>query len=185
MSYGEGVFNCSKFTWYLESCSINLWGMKDKLVSSWYLSSDVHQLHWQRLLPHRQWLTSISCGRSIAQVIWFKSSWGLLLPVSFARCENHGKGNDITGMRSGKRWRQHLTLFVWCKKRGTNGTHILLITLSVLFWIQMSLIIMRVEISGDITPERMKGWSQSKNNTQLWMWLVIEARSDAVKRNIA
>ena len=31
----------------------------------------------------------------------------------------------------------------------------------------------------------MKGWSQSKNNTQLWMWLVIEARSDAVKSNIA
>ena len=24
-----------------------------------------------------------------------------------------------------------------------------------------------VEISGEITPERMKGWSQSKNNTQL------------------
>ena len=40
-------------------------------------------------------------------------------------------------------------------------------------------------ISGEITPERMKGWSQSKNNTQLWMWLVIEARSDAVKSNIA
>ena len=36
-----------------------------------------------------------------------------------------------------------------------------------------------------ITPERMKGWSQSKNNTQLWMGLVIEARSDAVKSNIA
>ena len=35
-----------------------------------------------------------------------------------------------------------------------------------------------------ITPERMKGWSQSKNNTQLWMWLVIEARSDGVKSNI-
>ena len=31
----------------------------------------------------------------------------------------------------------------------------------------------------------MKGWSQSKNNTQLWMGLVIEARSDAVKSNIA
>ena len=29
------------------------------------------------------------------------------------------------------------------------------------------------------------GWSQSKKNTQLWMWLVIEARSDAVKSNIA
>ena len=25
------------------------------------------------------------------------------------------------------------------------------------------------EISGEITPERMKGWSQSKNNTQLRM----------------
>ena len=36
-----------------------------------------------------------------------------------------------------------------------------------------------------ITPERMKGWSQSKNNTQLWMGLVIEARSDAAKSNIA
>ena len=29
------------------------------------------------------------------------------------------------------------------------------------------------------------GWSQRKNNTQLWMGLVIEARSDAVKSNIA
>ena len=41
------------------------------------------------------------------------------------------------------------------------------------------------EISGEITPETMKGWSQSKNNTQLWMGLVIEARSDVVKSNIA
>ena len=30
-----------------------------------------------------------------------------------------------------------------------------------------------------ITPERMKGWSQSKSNTQLWMGPVIEARFDA------
>ena len=42
-----------------------------------------------------------------------------------------------------------------------------------------------VEISEEITPERMKIWRQSKNNTQLWMGLVIEARSDAVKSNIA
>ena len=28
---------------------------------------------------------------------------------------------------------------------------------------------MLLEKSGEITPERMKGWSQSKNNTQLWM----------------
>ena len=44
---------------------------------------------------------------------------------------------------------------------------------------------MLLEISGEITPERMKGWSQSKNNTQLWMALVKEAKSDAVKSNIA
>ena len=28
---------------------------------------------------------------------------------------------------------------------------------------------MLLEISGEVTPERMKGWSQSKNNTQLWI----------------
>ena len=33
--------------------------------------------------------------------------------------------------------------------------------------------------------KRMKGWSLRKNNTQLWMGLVIKARSDAVKSNIA
>ena len=44
---------------------------------------------------------------------------------------------------------------------------------------------MLLEISGEITPERLKRWRQSKNNTQLWMGLVIEARSDAVKSNIA
>ena len=44
---------------------------------------------------------------------------------------------------------------------------------------------MLLEISGEITPERMKGWSQSKNTTQSWMWLVMEARSDALKSNIA
>ena len=41
------------------------------------------------------------------------------------------------------------------------------------------------EISGEITPERMKRWSQNKNNTQLWMCLVMEVKSDAVKSNIA
>ena len=39
---------------------------------------------------------------------------------------------------------------------------------------------MLLEISGKITPERMKGLSQSKNNTQSWNGLVIEARFDAV-----
>ena len=44
---------------------------------------------------------------------------------------------------------------------------------------------MLLDISGEITPERMKRWNQSKNNTQLWMWLVMEAKSDDVKSNIA
>ena len=44
---------------------------------------------------------------------------------------------------------------------------------------------MLLEINGEITPERMKGWSQSKNNAQLWVGPVIEARSDAVESDIA
>ena len=42
-----------------------------------------------------------------------------------------------------------------------------------------------LEISGEITPERMKGWSHNKNNTQLWMGLVMEPGFNAVKSNIA
>ena len=38
-----------------------------------------------------------------------------------------------------------------------------------------------LETSGEITPERMNGWSQSKNNTQLWMGLMIEARFAAIR----
>ena len=37
----------------------------------------------------------------------------------------------------------------------------------------------------EITPERMKSQSQSENSARLWMWQVMEARSDAVKSNIA
>ena len=44
---------------------------------------------------------------------------------------------------------------------------------------------MLLEISGEIIPERMKRWSQIKDNTQFWMGLVMEARSDAVNSNIA
>ena len=44
---------------------------------------------------------------------------------------------------------------------------------------------MLLEISGEIIPERMKSWSQSKNTTQLWMWLVMEVQSNAVKNDIA
>ena len=41
------------------------------------------------------------------------------------------------------------------------------------------------ETSGELIPERMKRWSQSKNNAHLWMWPVMEVKSYAVKSNIA
>ena len=44
---------------------------------------------------------------------------------------------------------------------------------------------MLMEKSEEITLERTKRQSQSKNNAQLWMWLVMEVKSDAVKNNIA
>ena len=44
---------------------------------------------------------------------------------------------------------------------------------------------MRLEISEEITPERKKRRSQSKNNTQLCMRLVMEVKFDAVKSFIA
>ena len=44
---------------------------------------------------------------------------------------------------------------------------------------------MLLEIRGEITPERVKRQSQSKNTTQLWMGLVMEVKSDAIKSNIA
>ena len=37
---------------------------------------------------------------------------------------------------------------------------------------------MLLEISGEKTPERMKRRSQSKSNTQLWMRLVMEVKSE-------
>ena len=39
--------------------------------------------------------------------------------------------------------------------------------------------------TGEITPERMKSQGQSKNSTQLWMWLVMQVKSEAVKSNTA
>ena len=44
---------------------------------------------------------------------------------------------------------------------------------------------MLLERNGEITPERVKRWSQSKNNTQLWMSWMMEVKFDAVKNNIA
>ena len=44
---------------------------------------------------------------------------------------------------------------------------------------------MLLEKGGEITPEGMKRWNQSEKNTQLWMWLVMEIKSSAVKSNIA
>ena len=42
---------------------------------------------------------------------------------------------------------------------------------------------MLLEICREITSERMKRQSQSKNNTQMWMLLMMEVKSEAVKSN--
>ena len=44
---------------------------------------------------------------------------------------------------------------------------------------------MLLEKSGAVTPEGMKRLSQSGNNAQLWMGLVVKVKSDAVKNSIA
>ena len=36
-----------------------------------------------------------------------------------------------------------------------------------------------------IAIERMKWLGQSRNDAQLWMWLVMKVKSDAVKNNTA
>ena len=41
-----------------------------------------------------------------------------------------------------------------------------------------------MENSGEVISEKMKRWNQSKNNTQLWMLLVMEVKSDAVENDI-
>ena len=44
---------------------------------------------------------------------------------------------------------------------------------------------MIVEINGEIAPERIKRLSQSRNDAQLWMYLVVKMKSVAVKNSIA
>ena len=44
---------------------------------------------------------------------------------------------------------------------------------------------MLLEKSGEIAPERIKRLSQSENNAQLWLLLVMEVKSDDVKNNTA
>ena len=44
---------------------------------------------------------------------------------------------------------------------------------------------MLLEKSGEIAPEGMKRLSQSGNNVQVWICLVVKVKSAAVKNNIA
>ena len=44
---------------------------------------------------------------------------------------------------------------------------------------------MLLEKSGEIVPEAMKRLNQSGNDAQLWMCLVVEVKSDAVKNSTA
>ena len=45
--------------------------------------------------------------------------------------------------------------------------------------------IMLLENSKEIDPEGMKRLSQNGNNAQLWMYLVVKVKSNAVKNYIA
>ena len=40
---------------------------------------------------------------------------------------------------------------------------------------------MLLEKTGEIAPERMKMLSQSRNDAQLWTYLMVKVKSDAVK----
>jgi len=44
---------------------------------------------------------------------------------------------------------------------------------------------MLLEKSREKAPEEMKRLSQSGNNAQLWICLVVKVKSNAVKKNIA
>jgi len=44
---------------------------------------------------------------------------------------------------------------------------------------------MLLERSGEIAPEGMKRLSQSGNDAQLWLCLVVKVKSGAVKTNVA
>ena len=44
---------------------------------------------------------------------------------------------------------------------------------------------MQQEKSGEIAPERMKRQSQSRNNAQLWIWRMMDLKSDDAKNSIA
>ena len=39
--------------------------------------------------------------------------------------------------------------------------------------------------TGEKVPERMKRLSQSENNAQVYMWLVVEVKFNIVKNNVA
>ena len=41
---------------------------------------------------------------------------------------------------------------------------------------------MLLDVSGEITPERMKRLSQSGNSSQLWLCLGVKVKSDAVRK---
>ena len=43
---------------------------------------------------------------------------------------------------------------------------------------------MLLEKSGEIAPEEMKRLSQSRNNAQLWICLVVKVKPDAINNNI-
>lgn len=118
ISHEEGVFNWSKFTWYLESCTkyvFDAWRISSKF--SWYLSSAVCQLHWQQLLPNH------------GNDLWASNVAGAL-PRSYDLnppevCSFRSHLQDVrtmvrkwhNGLRSGKWWNWHDTICLMSKEQ--------------------------------------------------------------------
>ena len=157
------------------------------------------------------WLSFIEWDKAVVRVIrlasclwlWFQSVclWcplttptillGFLLPWVYREGDDWGRDGWMASrtrwtwvwVNSGRWWwtgRPDVLQFMGSQRVGHDWVTEL--NLSERWTPQVSILL---DYSGEITPERMKRRSQSKHNTQLWMWLVMEVNSDNVNSNIS
>ena len=91
----------------------------------------------------------------LSQALWGLPSWQVMVEKSDRMSSpGEGKGNPL----------QYSCLDIRLNSMKRQNDRILKEELS-----RSVVPNMLQEINGEITPERMKGWTQSKNNAQLWM----------------
>ena len=115
------------------------------------------------------WTVALSNSMKVSHAMWCHPGWvghGGEVWQNVVNREGNGKLYQYSCLKNPMNSMKHMIGYWKRKSLGQLVSNILL------------------EISGEITPETKKGWRQSKPKTQLWMWLLIEARSDAVKNNI-